>query len=95
MKLYGLGDNTYRSWFISRCVHCTEKESIMELDFYIRQCVRHRITGSYNYTHNLNKVPDTDLVEYGYMSMIYMYNCYRYNRSLYYMAVERMKKCII
>lgn len=61
----------------------TDEESILELDRELKDLIRARYTGKWNYTHNVNKVSNEMLRELGYKSIHHMWKCYKMNPDLY------------
>ena len=59
-------------WLYSKAQAINSYERLAELDAYTKDCIRAAVTGSWNYTSNMNKLPEDTLKNNGYRSLVQM-----------------------
>lgn len=70
-------------WLYIKALGVNDYARIAELDNYCKDCIRASLTGSWNYTHNVNKFPNKLLEAYGYVSLVHMAKAARIDRAFF------------
>ena len=70
-------------WLYTKCVAINDLSRIEMLDNYCKDCIRACVTGSWNFTHNMHKIPEERLREAGYVSLVHMAKVAQIDRNLF------------
>ena len=70
-------------WLYIKALGVNDYARIAELDNYCKDCIRAALTGSWNYTHNMNKFPNRLLEAQGYVSLVHMAKAAHIGRSFF------------
>lgn len=70
-------------WLYAKALGINDYTRISELDKYCKDCIRATLLGSWNYTHNVHKIPNSLLQELGYVSLVHMAKAARIDRSFF------------
>ena len=65
-------------------------KTIVMLDEYVKDHLKHAYTGKWNHTTNEHKTSNEQLREMGYKSMVQMYNLFKINKDVYNAELQRI-----
>lgn len=65
-------------------------KTIVMLDEYVKDHLKHAYTGKWNHTTNMHKTSNEQLREMGYKSMVQMYNLFKINKDVYNAELQRI-----
>lgn len=68
----------------------SSKESVRELDFFIRDRIRAMYTGGHNTVTNCHKMPNETLEKLGYISLTHMFSLYQIDKEVYKAELRRL-----
>ena len=71
------------SWIYVEASAVNDSARIKELDKYCKDTIRACMTGSYNYTSNIHKIPNAELRKAGWVSLNHLYEVARIDRTLF------------
>lgn len=65
-------------------------KTIVMLDEYVKDHLKHAYTGKWNHTTNMHKTSNEQLREMGYKSMVQMYDLFKINKDVYNAELQRI-----
>ena len=65
-------------------------KTIVMLDEYVKDHLKHAYTGKWNHTTNMHKTSNEQLREMGYKSMVQMYSVFKINKDVYNAELQRI-----
>lgn len=71
------------SWIYTKAQAVNDISRLAELDRYCKEHIRAAVTGKWNYTTNMHRVPDEKLRNAGYVSLVQMFNLAKMDRTLF------------
>ena len=83
-------DKSKYGWGYYAFRYITTKETLLDIDYYMRDRLRYVFTGKNNKA-NLRKVSKEKLRSLGYVSLVYMYSLFKIDFDLYCNEVYRLK----
>lgn len=81
-RIFFSQDPTY-GWLYGKALGINDYTRLAELDNYCKEHIRAAVTGKWNFTSNMNKVPESSLREAGYVSLVHMAKIASFSRDLY------------
>ena len=80
------GDNTF-GWCGYSFKYITTKDSLKEIDLYVKDCIRALKTGKHNKA-NYKAVSEEEFNSLGFTSLVTMYHTYKYDKDYYYELID-------
>lgn len=91
-KLFVCWNEPTYSWIYSKSMAVNTTKRLAELDKFCKEHLRSVVTGKWNYTTNVSKVPEEKLREEGYISLVQMYKTAKLDRSLFLQEVLQWRQ---
>lgn len=87
--LYAMGSKADYGWADEVFKTITVMDTVVMLDRFTKDHLRHIYTHRWNFTHNQNQVPNQTLLDNGYVSMVHMYKSRQCSKGLYDSEIQK------